>query len=559
MKPDWAGLLGFLWLVVLALALVVSAAGAYAKVNHVEEHAWGCDPFGYLRMAKEVRRGAARGEYPDYRLETLQARRLIEAMKVRGIPAKEWGEMVAPHAHHYFPLSDRIGVQYPPGTGLFLAIFPEGEAVHGMGHTVIAIFVGVGLGALVVAGVKRAWAAAGGVVFGLQVGLEMLAGLGAVSFSVNAVLAPIVVSLALVFIVLALRSAGRPFLGAAAAFAGGMIFGFAVLVRLPVLFLVPGAALLLVGFTRRTLLNSSLVAFGLGLSFGGVVPLLVHQQQITGAWNHSTYGSDDNSPPSLAVVEKNVECYFRGGPGSQHNWAVPIALVGLLAVAVATWCQTQARPGAGRLLAAVALIGGISTAYFLTHKIAILYYQFPALLAVVVGLGLAGLFLQAGRPDLRHSELTPHGQWRSAGRGIALTIAFLPGVVAIEEAWGTRPRVPLSVEVPPRRMEFPAELTDPSAWVFADLMTGPLWYYAEKPAYKVTFASAATRAAGFRIAFEHGGPQFIVRDCDSMQDVIHEVEQLGGQIEPRGMVDHNPYFRIRWPAAGPRGDSAGGR
>ena len=57
MKPDRSRLLGYLWLIVLGATLLVSAAGAYTETMQIEEYAWGCDPFGYLRMAKEMRPG----------------------------------------------------------------------------------------------------------------------------------------------------------------------------------------------------------------------------------------------------------------------------------------------------------------------------------------------------------------------------------------------------------------------------------------------------------------------------------------------------------------------
>ena len=33
----------------------------------------------------------------------------------------------------------------------------------------------------------------------------------------------------------------------------------------------------------------------------------------------------------------------------------------------------------------------------------------------------------------------------------------------------------------------PSELVDDKAWIWADLLTGSLWYYANKPAFKIQF------------------------------------------------------------------------
>ena len=95
--------------------------------------------------------------------------------------------------------------------------------------------------------------------------------------------------------------------------------------------------------------------------------------------------------------------------------------------------------------------------------------------------------------------------------------------------------------------------------MFADLQTGPLWYYAEKPAYKITFADTKIRALAYRCVFERGEPQYVIRDCDSMQGIMTEIEQMGGVLEPKGTVDNCPYFLVRWPSTGPRTEHLSGR
>jgi hypothetical protein len=552
MKPDWSALAGFFWLVLLGAALLISAAGAYSKTRQIEEIPWGCDPFGYLSMAQEVRRAAERGDWPNYRIETRQNRLLIEHLKSQGVPQTAWGEMVAPHAHHYFPVSDQVCVQYPPGTGYCLALYPRGEAVQGLFATVIVVLVVVGLASLVVAGARRAWAAAGGVVFALTLGLEIVPGPSMASLSIGAVLIPLLCTVALVIQAYALRSVtGRWLLAAALAFAAGLAMGLAMLIRLPVLFLFPGAALLLVGGLAppRTVVNSALVAFTLGFLLGGPVQVLAHQQAVAGAWNLSTYGPDDNAPPSLAVVEKNYSYYFEGGPGGEHNWALPIALVGFLALAAGT----RSPVGAFRILLAAALIWGLSAAYFLTHKVTTGYYQVPAVFAAMVVLAIGGLARQAIRIAPSEAEAASCCSIGRIARLLALIVALLPGVVALEQAWKGR-AVKLSERVVYKGMTFPAELTDERAWVFADHLSGPLWYYAGKTSYKVTFADDKTRALVCRFIFARDEPLYLLVDCESMNGVLKEVEGLGGLPEPKGSAEGKPYFLVRWPPTGPRGD-----
>jgi hypothetical protein len=74
-------LLGYLWLGALAGALLLSAQYAYQRSLSVEEYAFACDPFGYLRMAKQVRQAVANLELPQFHLESSQTRLLIDLMQ----------------------------------------------------------------------------------------------------------------------------------------------------------------------------------------------------------------------------------------------------------------------------------------------------------------------------------------------------------------------------------------------------------------------------------------------------------------------------------------------
>src|SRR5262245_7454674 len=154
--------------------------------------------------------------------------------------------MVAPHAHHYFPRAGSVGVQYPPGTALMLALFPEGQAVAGLNRATIALFLVTGFLLLILAGRHQAWLSAGFVTLALHLGLLILGRVGTDSFSINAALAPLLLGFLCVFAALGLRSKpGGDRVAWIAAFAGGCLLGFAILIRLPTIFLVPGFLLLL--------------------------------------------------------------------------------------------------------------------------------------------------------------------------------------------------------------------------------------------------------------------------------------------------------------------------
>src|SRR5947209_13409308 len=197
---------GSLWIGCLGIALLISAQNAYHWSVQVEEYAYGCDSFGYLRVAREIRRAAAKHELPQFHLESRQTRLLIDRMQTDNLPLRSWDEMVAPHAHHYFPAAGHVGVQYPPGTGMALALFPEGDAVHGLNKTVIGLLSGLGILMLVAAGAKQSWASAGFVALVFHLALDILAQIWNLSFSMNAVLVPLILACLGVVVALGLRA-----------------------------------------------------------------------------------------------------------------------------------------------------------------------------------------------------------------------------------------------------------------------------------------------------------------------------------------------------------------
>jgi hypothetical protein len=98
----------------------------------------------------------------------------------------------------------------------------------------------------------------------------------------------------------------------------------------------------------------------------------------------------------------------------------------------------------------------------------------------------------------------------------------------------------------------PAELVDDKAWVWADLLTGSLWYYANKPAFKIQFTDPEVRAKMFKFVWERGERQYLIQDSEQMKVYIAEIEKLGGKLEMRGKVNGEPYFLVNWPSEGPR-------
>src|SRR6185295_10246666 len=140
------------------------------QARQVEEYAAFCDPFGYLQIAQDTRQAVAKRRLPTYSIENEHSRLLINLMKSRNVPTRYWDDLVAPLCYHYSPRADHLGVQYPPGAGWMLAMFPEGRALHQMNRLVIASFVMTGLAMLVLGAITRSWLFAGPTVLALVVG-----------------------------------------------------------------------------------------------------------------------------------------------------------------------------------------------------------------------------------------------------------------------------------------------------------------------------------------------------------------------------------------------------
>lgn len=554
MKPAW--ILTYVWLAILAVTLLVSVKTAYQEAPRTEEYAYACDPFGYLRMAKEIRRARADRKYPEFRLESGQTRLLIDFMRSRYVPLERWDELVAPHAHHYMPESNYVGVQYPPGTGLALAMFPEGKAVYGLNRLVVIVFSSAGLIAFLIAVRTRAWASIGLVVLALCLGLTILVRVSTLSFSINAMLVPVLLACVLAVVSLRFGSDDRVRVALLTAFTAGIMLGFASLVRLPAVLLAPGFLILFWPRGWRPKINSLPVAFSLGVVLTGIIPVLVNQQKTAGAWYLSTYSRVDASAPTLERIKENFSFYLGSGDGVIDNWALVYALVGfagfVLALHLTRGLGASNRSGLSwrRLGLATLVMWIIPTVYFLTHGITGPHYAIPANFGAVALIGFGSLAIEA-----TSSASTKRFEKRNVVWWVALALVLLPGVATFNRVWKTRSLSELPVQpIAHASIVLPSELADEHAWVWADLLTGSLWYYANKPAFKIQFSDRDTRAMLFKFVSDRGEPQYVIQDSGTIKQFMDEIVQLGGTLEERGKVDGQPYFLIHWPADGPKTD-----
>jgi hypothetical protein len=504
-------------------------------------------------MARQIRQAVTHGGLPEFKLESQQTRLLINFLQSRKLPVSRWEEVVAPHAHHYFPKSGYVGVQYPPGTGLALAVFPQGEAVYRLNRNVVFVFALVGIGALLLALWRQSWASIGLVVLALAVGLMVLARVGALSFSINAMLVPILMTCLLTVFALRLKTGDLPLLALLCAFIGGLSLGFSILVRLPNLFLMPGFLCLLWPDFSQFRIKSLPIAFGAGVVLTGILPVLINQQEIAGAWYLSTYASVDAAVPTMSRLKFNLSYYFGGGPAAVDNWSLLYAVVGFVGFLVFIFLTRDSGPSNRlglswkRLALAVALLWVIPICFFLTHGVTGAHYMIPSVFAAIAVAGFGALGIEATSKAIK--PFNP----RSVLCWVALVLIVWPSTATLNRVWSTRSLTPAPARAsthPP--ILLPSELVDDKAWIWADLLTGSLWYYATKPAFKIQFTDADTRAQIFKFVFERGERQYLIQDSERMQEYMREIESLGGKLELKGKIEGQPYFLVVWPSEGPR-------
>ena len=95
---------------------------------HENSEVSGCDSFGYARQAQLFRKSSNFLTALDSSIDTDVQSVLNQWGKSTSIKYKDWYQMVSPHAHHFRKDSDKVILQYPPGTGWLLSNFPENKA-----------------------------------------------------------------------------------------------------------------------------------------------------------------------------------------------------------------------------------------------------------------------------------------------------------------------------------------------------------------------------------------------------------------------------------------------
>lgn len=318
------------------------------------------DDICYLRQAHLFRQFGAGG------LDTNMARDddhfLTSRLKQIGFPT--WNDPATIPCHTWMPATGKRVMQYPPGTGFVLALFPPGFQVIPL--YVLATVIVFGFAALGIAYARtrsEIWLTAG---FGC-LAIYLMINPAKASYSVAPTMA--VCTLAGFFtakLFFAVRRRDRLILAAVV----GLLIGVAVNFRLANLFLSAGYFLFfgLVFLRLRTL--EALLQGGLFAAayLVGIAPTLIAHAINAGSPFATTYGADPNDlkPPGIDVG---------------IIWAYAKDLQGMLLILAVAWVVLILRVHRGTGIRSVALVAvlnlAVNIAFFMTHPTFNPYYTVP--------------------------------------------------------------------------------------------------------------------------------------------------------------------------------------
>ncbi len=520
--PIQAKLFGFV-LVGLFLWSTKQAAQLYA---------YGCDSFGYARQAQLFREhGLIKGL--DTRIQDQNAQQLIDVARLVGGDSKDWQELVAPLCHHYKEEVHAVVLQYPPGTGLMLAMFGEPYSLRGLLLLSMAI-VAIAVCLPIIAG-KRSTPAliAGALLFGL-IAWTVKQPDAVASYSITASIG--LASLAAML--LHLQQAGvfsarrqRQLL----AIALGACCGMLVAARLPNAFIVCGVVFVVMFG------NSSIFPIQLCKAWQKVWPFALGFLPVT-AWlvllpNYisaggiflTTYNSIDAAPPVLSkdVVFEGFRFYYASGFSSPSV----VVVTGLLAFGVCQRIFNKSRCESRGLFSGALIAFVLSLIFFVTHTIRISYYLLPVCI-----FALFMLYFEIVAP------MQPVPERLTTKRVVLLVSSVVVLSIALGAVYRSH-----KIE-----LKIPSQVLDSEAVLWSDLTSGTMYYYAGKYSAKIAYASDCVQDNMIAALAKRGVTQYFVQDSPVMASLIARLKS-GAHFEDSGEIiaDRAYSVQVLHPSANP--------
>jgi hypothetical protein len=280
--------------------------------------------------------------------------------RLKAIGFAEWNIAARIPCHTSIPAADKYVLQYPPGTGFALSLFPEGFQVIPLYVAANLTILAFTLFALFRARDPASLALAA--VFGLAA-LYLMINPSKASYSVP----PTLMLCAAAGWFTVKFFAGQPRHRVPMIALTGLLIGLSVNFRLPNLFLALGYCLYLAG---AFLLARNRETFLQGLSFGiafliGIMPTLIANTINAGSPFSTTYGGIDVAPPELKADV--LLSYFLD---------VQFTLLAISAFWTA-WLWRSGRAHIRQIALLVAVNLAANLIFFMTHPIFTPYYIIP--------------------------------------------------------------------------------------------------------------------------------------------------------------------------------------
>ena len=314
------------------------------------------DDICYLRQAHLFQKHGIRGLDTDISRDDdhyLSAR-------LKEIDFPTWSDTRTAPCHTPMPATNKLVIQYPPGTGFMLALFPSGFQVIPL--YVLASVVAVGFALLAMTYASTVFSLMLVAAFGDAV-IYLMINPTKASYS----MAPTMMVCALAGFLTAKFFVGEARRQLVLAVLIGLLIGLSVNFRLANLFLASGYGLFfsvsfLLSRNRETLLRA--LAFGIAF-VAGVAPTLVANAINAGSPFSTTYGGVDVTPPELNA-------------GVLWSYFADVQFV-LLVIAGAWTALIWRRHRSGMTQVAIVVAGNlvVNLIFFMTHPIFTPYYTIP--------------------------------------------------------------------------------------------------------------------------------------------------------------------------------------
>jgi hypothetical protein len=335
-----------------ALCLIVLASNLWTMRNWTERTGV-YDDICYLRQAHLFQRFGLGGF--DTSISRDDDRYFATLAREIGYAA--WADQARAPCHT--PIGEKYVIQYPPGTGFALSIFPAGfQRVPLYAVANLVVF----FAALFAIWSSRSgrWIAASGVVG--MAALYFMVNPSKASFSI----APTMIVCAVAgFLTNILASAPKQSQRIMAAALVGLLLGLAVSFRIPNLFLSAGYFLVLLAIAVRSRESNDILRF---VSFGaaylfGLVPTLIANAINAGSILATTYSSVDTLPPDFSFSIAREYIADMQGP---------------LIVLTAAWTVLALTVSIRKAVAGIVVVNLVTNlVFFLSHPIFTPYYLMP--------------------------------------------------------------------------------------------------------------------------------------------------------------------------------------